>query len=210
MTSMDLPVTELADGSESPARAALLAEIDIAAALGDPVAGELLSVRVGRVAFFAHDPQPTPDVPAAVQKWLVHEESILSALNGGSAIRRPLTDWVAGAPWVVWRLLSGNNREIGRGVGVYGSLTAARTAAERAMVESERAQPAYVFDRRSSHGWCLRLAGEALVVSPLWHRSRRSNRLNLATVRVTLGRAEVNNVATQLGGVSRMRPEVPA
>jgi molybdate transport system permease protein len=37
-----------------------------------------------------------------------------------------------------------------------------------------------------------------------WNASRRSNRLNLATVTVTLGRAEVNNVATQLGGVDHI------
>lgn len=205
---MNVPLAELTNGSESTTRSALQPDGDIALALVADPASSLLTVRSGRIGFFAHEPQSGPEPPPVVRKWLDHEQTILAALQA-SGQASATTEWSPGDPWVVWRLLSGNNREIGRGVGVYRSLDSARAAAERVMSGADRFEATYVFDRHVSHGWCLRLDSTPVVVSPLWHRSRRVNRLNLETVRLTLGRAEVNDVATQLGLIRNRTVTLP-
>lgn len=201
-----MPLTELTQRDSGFSSRTPEESDDLPLALVPDAASALLAVRGGRIGFFAHDLQPGLDLPPVVRKWLDHERTILAAASPRTVdAGRPSDDRLAGSPWIVWRLLSGNNREIGRGVGVHDSLTAARRAVERAVVNADRFTSTYVFDRRSSHGWCLHLDGVPIMVSPLWHRSRRVNRLNLDTVRLTLGRAEVNAVATQLGGSTRNR-----
>jgi hypothetical protein len=163
-----------------------------------------LLTRTGRIAFFVHERVATRGVPPLIGHWLQHEQAMLAALRAPRTVP-PSTGWKPGSASVVWRLLSGNNREVGRGVGVYPTIAAARAVAERAVAEAEFAEALLAFDRESAHGWCLRLDGVPMVIAPGWHRSRRTNQLNLDTVRATLGRADVNEVATALGGSSRGR-----
>lgn len=157
--------------------------------------------RTGRVAFFTHESRR--DVPPAIEKWQLHETSVLTNLTTPVRLVPLATVRGSSRAWVVWRLLSGNNREIGRGVGAHATLESARRAAELAVASADGAEALLAFDRKSAHAWCLQFDATPLIIAPAWHRSRRTNRLNLEIVRATLGRADLNGAVTALDGHGR-------
>lgn len=156
--------------------------------------------RTGRIGFFVLAPSRVE--PAVIAKWAHHETSVLAHLTSTAKLVPP-PSLPAGGSWVVWRLLSGNNREIGRGVGAHAGIDVARRSALVAIAAAGLAEPVLAFDRKSAHAWCLQVGGSPILISPAWHRSRRTNRLNLETVRATLGQAEVNGAVTSLDGQAR-------
>ena len=128
-------------------------------------------------------------------RWDTHERGVLTLLRGELV---SATGEVA-EPWIVWRLLSANNRELGRGVGAFPSSSAARAAVERVIGRADQLDSASAFALdRGQHAWALRLADDFVVIAPRWHRSRRANRENLTIAIESLRHARLSTVVTLL------------
>lgn len=162
--------------------------------------------RAGRIGFFVYDHRGSGELPAVVRHWHDHERAMLAAARGGTPTLGSPPAWRLGAPWTVWRLLSANNRELARGVGVQPSMEAARRAAAAVIARAPDAVPTFVFDPDRAHGWCVTIDGQPVLIAPSWHQSRRTNRLNLDKALVTLHSADVNGTAAVIGQMARVRP----
>ncbi len=128
-------------------------------------------------------------------RWDAHERGVLTLLQGELV---SITLEVA-QPWIVWRLLSANNRELGRGVGAFASSANARSAVERVIGLADQLESASAFALdRGQHAWALRLEDDFVVIAPRWHRSRRANRENLTIAIESLRHARLSSVVTLL------------
>lgn len=128
-------------------------------------------------------------------RWDAHERAVLALLQGEIAP----ANGVVSQPWIVWRLLSANNRELGRGVGAFASPAIARAAVEHAIRQADRLESASAFAMdRGEHAWALRLDDDFVVIAPRWHRSRRANRENLMIAIESLRHARLSSVVTML------------
>ena len=128
-------------------------------------------------------------------RWDAHERAVLTLLQGELAPANPDVS----QPWIVWRLLSANNRELGRGVGSFPSPSIARAAVERVIGRADLLESASAFAMdRGQHAWALRLAEDFVVIAPRWHRSRRANRENLTIAIDSLRHARLGSAVTML------------
>jgi uncharacterized protein YegP (UPF0339 family) len=66
---------------------------------------------------------------------------------------------------VRWRLLSGNNRDMGRGVLVYRDPEACRAGIAEILRRIDELEPAFVPESNNSWRWALRYRGEPIVMS---------------------------------------------
>jgi hypothetical protein len=64
-----------------------------------------------------------------------------------------------------WRLLSGNNRDMGRGVLVYRDLDACRLGIHEVLRRMDELEPAFLPDVNNTWRWFLRYNGEPVVTS---------------------------------------------
>jgi len=106
--------------------------------------------------------------------------------------------WVAGVAtvptepgdqtgWVGWRLLGGNNRELGRSAVVYPDLAACRAAVERLQAQEEAAEVAVAAEPASGQWWWrLDLAGRAVAVSARSYHRQRECLYNLRQFRAAI------------------------
>jgi uncharacterized protein YegP (UPF0339 family) len=70
-----------------------------------------------------------------------------------------------GASAVRWRLLSGNNRDMGRGVAVYRDSDACREGIREVLKRLDELEPLFVPEPNNSWRWFLRYKGEPVVAS---------------------------------------------
>lgn len=93
---------------------------------------------------------------------------------------------------VRWRLLSGNNRELGRGAGEYDDPLACRLAVEELQVEVDDLEPAV---RRVHAAWTWHLEREGVIVASSGRRFDRLIRCeqNLAQFRTRLAEAKFSS-----------------
>lgn len=128
-------------------------------------------------------------------RWDAHERAVLTLLQGEPVSTTKVVD----QPWIVWRLLSANNRELGRGVGAFTCSSSARAAVERVIGRADQLESASAFALdRGQHAWALRLDDDFVVIAPRWHRSRRANRENLTIALDSLRHARLSSVVTLL------------
>lgn len=184
----DKPTPNVADGSGPAGQAAAVGE----------------AARAGRIGLFTLELRRTAEVPGVVRHWCAHEAAMLLAARASLplAFDEP---WTPGNPWIVWRLLSANNRELARGVGSYRTADDARMAASVVVARAAEAVPTLVFDPERHHGWSASIEGVPVMIAPSWHQSRRTNRLNLDKALMTLRRADVGGAAATIGGGTRAR-----
>jgi hypothetical protein len=81
-------------------------------------------------------------------------------------------------PRIAWRLVGGNNHELGRSFDTFGDLDAC-VAAVRVLQQRVNDVEAEVTASGTQWGWVLRLDGEAVAVSCRWYRRVRESQYNL-------------------------------
>jgi hypothetical protein len=168
------------------------------------VPGLLVSPRA-RIALF----QGTVLFPSSPNRdrWDAHERLVLAsvpreprtALPGNNSTGNNSNSAWNNSTWIVWRLLSGNNRELARGIGVHSSSASARAEAQRTIDHVDKLEALTVFaGNHGEHAWVLHLEGEPMLISPRWHRSRRTNRDNLGVAVAAIGNARLSSTVTLL------------
>jgi hypothetical protein len=81
--------------------------------------------------------------------------------------------------WFSWRLLSGNNREIGRGASAYGTELGCLSAITRIQVRAEYCVPLVGARPTGQWWWQLELDGERMAVAGRAYQRQRECRYNL-------------------------------
>ncbi len=90
-----------------------------------------------------------------------------------------------GSGLVGWRLLGGNNRELGRSATVYPNAEAAATSVARVKRQAAEATSRFTLDRASgTWSWSLDLNGEVVAISGRGFRRERECRYNLEQFRI--------------------------
>jgi hypothetical protein len=93
--------------------------------------------------------------------------------------------------WFSWRLLSGNNREIGRGASVYETELGALAAITRSQIRAELCAPMVSARPTGQWWWQLELDGERIAVSGRVYQRQRECRYNLAQFMLALPAARI-------------------
>ena len=105
---------------------------------------------------------------------------------------------------VAWRLLGGNNHELGRSIPAYASLSAAIEAVQNLQLRLDEATSSLAPSTVTSRwGWRMLLGETAVAASGRWYQREREARYNLE--QFTLAAPTAHIVGT-LGSRSRMRP----
>lgn len=108
------------------------------------------------------------------------------------------------APAVAWRLLGGNNHELGRSIPAYPSLASAVEAVRFLQLHLDEIESALAPSTVTSRwGWRITLAGAAVAASGRWYQREREARYNLEQFLIAAPTAQV---VDSLGSRSRMRP----
>ena len=112
--------------------------------------------------------------------WMEHLARVLGSKNPSQvAVKDP----------TVWQLVSANNRELARSVGLFSGFASARTSAEAVARALPRATVRSVVDERQGlHGWYLLLDGEPMVACSRWYFAdrERTQAVNLALAALAL------------------------
>lgn len=128
-------------------------------------------------------------------------------LNSPSPERR--VSWRAAqggssANGVAWRLLGGNNHELGRSVPAYPSLSVAIEAVQALQLNLAQASTSLAPSTVTSRwGWRMLLGDTAIAASGRWYQREREARYNLEQF---IAAAPTANIVASLGSRSRMRP----
>ena len=105
---------------------------------------------------------------------------------------------------VAWRLLGGNNHELGRSIPAYESLEAAAAAIAALIADVGSVEQLIAPSQVTSRwGWRLLLNAHPIVASGRWYQREREARYNLEQFLLAAPEAQV---ATSLGSRSRLRP----
>lgn len=122
--------------------------------------------------------------------WCEHRAQVLGGT--GKRLSTP-----SGAS-VVWQLISSNNREIGRGVGVHRSYAEAYAAAAAVVAGAAELEVELVNQPRAGMlGWYLTLEGAPVLICARWYAADRERRSSIALAIETLGRVELAEGARQ-------------
>jgi hypothetical protein len=107
---------------------------------------------------------------------------------------------------VAWRLLGGNNHELGRSIPAYDSLEDAMLAVAHLREHLDEATTALAPSAVTSRwGWRLTVGGIDLAASGRWYQREREARYNLEQFTIS---APLAQVANSLGSRSRLKPNV--
>jgi hypothetical protein len=88
---------------------------------------------------------------------------------------------VSGGPCVAWRLVGGNNHELGRSLDGYADLEACVSAVRRLQREVANVEPTVAAeDGTAQWRWSLLLGDEVVATSSRWYRREREGEYNLA------------------------------
>ncbi len=114
------------------------------------------------------------DESPKLKPWIAHASSVLSADSRSMPAATPGT---SGEGSAVWHLVSANNRELARGVGVHATFEQARTHAERVVAAGSNlviepvSEPA-----RGVYGWYASVDGEPVMTCARWYVTDRDRR----------------------------------
>ncbi|MFG6403660.1 MULTISPECIES: hypothetical protein [unclassified Microbacterium] len=110
----------------------------------------------------------------------------------------------------VWRILATNNRELGRGTGLFATPTDAMQTVTALQRDAPLLAAAVVRGSAPmTHGWVLRREGEPVMTSSRWYESASEAATAARTARAVLGVATIANgvnIGTQSG--RRLRREI--
>ena len=105
---------------------------------------------------------------------------------------------------VAWRLLGGNNHELGRSIPAYGSLDEAIHAVAQLRAKLDDAVASVAPSAVTSRwGWRLTIDSVDVAASGRWYQREREARYNLEQFRISAPEAQV---ASALGSRSRLKP----
>lgn len=113
------------------------------------------------------------DESPKLKPWIAHVSSVLGA--------HPRTEEAISSSnregSVVWQLVSANNRQLARGVGVHGAFDLARLHAERVVVSGSRVVVEHVSEpARGVYGWFATVDGEPVMTCARWYATDRDRR----------------------------------
>ena len=110
--------------------------------------------------------------------------------------------------WVAWRIVSGNNREMGRSAVVFEDLASCLAGIEELQNADERLEPRMSLDSRRSHWWwSIGLDGQPVAMSSRGYDRGRECGASLAGFLKALPRATV--VHPVASGLRRRRDLLP-
>jgi hypothetical protein len=105
---------------------------------------------------------------------------------------------------VAWRLLGGNNHELGRSIPAYSSLSAAIDAVQVLQLRLDEATTSLAPSTVTSRwGWRMLLVDSPIAASGRWYQREREARYNLDQF---IAAAPDAHIVATLGSRSRMRP----
>ena len=113
------------------------------------------------------------DESPKLKPWMFHEASVLGA--------HPRPEQVVGSTnregSLVWQLVSANNRQLARGVGIHGTFELARLHAERVVDSGSRVVVEHVSEPlRGVYGWFATVDGEPVMTCARWYVTDRDRR----------------------------------
>ncbi|WP_157372252.1 hypothetical protein [Arthrobacter sp. Soil736] len=100
----------------------------------------------------------------------------------------------------VWRLISGNQRELARGVGIFTDY--ARAAAHAGSIRDAAPRLSITLVKHPgtrSLGWYASIGSRPVMMTPAWHRTARDRDRSVATALQALGGAKILAAAAQHG-----------
>jgi hypothetical protein len=161
------------------------------------------SANMGRIVFdtfrSAYDPM--------LNSWLVFRAQILpDAVALPPEIVSPIADErerARAGRFGVWRILATNNRELGRGAGLFATPSDAVTTVEALQRDAAALTPTVVRGGNPmTHGWVLRHNGEPVLTSSRWYESASEAAAAARAARTVLAVATIApgvNIGTQSG-----------
>jgi hypothetical protein len=96
-------------------------------------------------------------------------------------------------PRIAWRLVGGNNHELGRSFASFGDLASCTEAVHRLQRRANDVE-AEVTTSGAQWGWVLRLDGEEVAISCRWYRRVRESQYNLVQFLAVAPSAELSDV----------------
>lgn len=103
-------------------------------------------------------------------------------------------------PLVVWRLISGNHRELGRGVGLFPSYAAAATNATTAREAAQELAITFVYHRLTREfGWYASLREHPVLMASAWYPTIRDRDRSALTALDLLGGARLLDTVIRHG-----------
>ena len=147
---------------------------------------------------------PQPDYLSPVPEAAGHGRSASHSLPsasvgffGNPAVAKPPYFYES---LTVWRLISGNHRELARGVGMFASYARAAAHAESIRDAAPRLTVTLVQHRGTGAlGWYASLGSRPVMMTPAWHRTARDRDRSVATALQALGGAKILAAAAQHG-----------
>jgi hypothetical protein len=116
------------------------------------------------------------DESPKLKPWIAHTASVLSAAANVIAAPSP-TAASDGDGSAVWHLVSANNRELARGVGIHPTFVLARKHAERVVALGDRIVVEPVSEpARGVYGWYASIDGEPVMTCARWYVTDRDRR----------------------------------
>ncbi|MFP3461105.1 hypothetical protein R5O87_09670 [Arthrobacter globiformis] len=117
-------------------------------------------------------------------------------------------------PLTVWRLVSGNHRELGRGAGTFDTQALAVTHAQSLIDEAHRLSVSFVRHAGTGKlGWYAGLGYRPLLLAPAWYGTTRDCERSAATALVALQAAVISPSVVKYGpryGVDDVPAAAPA
>lgn len=105
--------------------------------------------------------------------WTAHATSVL----GGRVPSHPPVSATSDEGRSVWQLVSANNRQLARGVGIHSSFDSARQHAELVVESNGRLEIEHVSESgRGVYGWFATLDGVAVMTCARWYMTDRDRR----------------------------------
>ncbi len=136
-----------------------------------------------------------------LQPWISH---LRRTLRLDARTPTPITgDLESGA--VVWQLISGNNRQLGRSARIYGTFESASEDARRIVEGGASLQVSFISEHlRGVYGWYATSEGEPAVTCSRWYETERDRARSIALALPSLS-AAVLLPGTRLVDVTLMR-----
>ena len=121
-----------------------------------------------------------------LQPWISHLKRTLRT-NAHHAI--PALDGLqTGA--VVWQLVSGNSRQLGRSSRIFGSFESASADAQRIIARAADLETVLISEHlRGVYGWYAAIDGEPAVTSARWYETERDRARSIALALTSLATA---------------------
>jgi hypothetical protein len=135
-----------------------------------------------------------------LQPWLDHLRRVVPLTDRPPTLAVDLMDSA-----VVWQLISGNNRQLGRSARIHSSYKRAADDARSAIESVHALDLVEVSEQfRGTYGWYATAAGDPIITCSRWYSTERDRQNAFALAMLSLSAAEM------LGGARLMDPALMA